>query len=163
MKFIPIALIALVLLPASSGLAATGRGDPIPLGQRVERVPSGAEKLAVKLTTYWYAEGLFYRKSGGSYLVVRPPIGAFVRSQPRSAVRVLANGVRYHYHDGFFYRRRAPSKFEVVRAPTGAVVESLPKNARRRIIAGKVAWWYAGVNYRPFERGGRTYYRVMGI
>ncbi len=166
MKLRILVLIALVLLPAASLYAvgdATGRGDPIPLGRLVAELPRSAEKVTVRMTTHYYAGGLFLRKSGDMFLVVRPPTGAVVRSQPRSAVRVRAHGVRFYYHDGFFYRRRGSSKFEVVPGPAGAVVRSIPVNSRRRVVAKREAWWYAGVTYRPFQKSGRTLYRVMGL
>jgi hypothetical protein len=166
MKLRVLTLAALLILPLTAALGvveARDQGGAIPLGKWVAELPRGSQKIGFKLTPHFYADGLFYKKSGPGWVVVLPPIGAVVRGRPRSAVPVTANATRFYYHEGFFYRRRGSANYQVVQAPSGAVVRTLPKRFRRTLINGRVHYWYAGVTYRPLSKSRQTSYVVLGI
>jgi hypothetical protein len=47
---------------------------------------------------------VFYHPRAGRYVVVRPPLGAFVRYLPETAIPRYVNGVEYKEYAGTYYR-----------------------------------------------------------
>lgn len=88
-------------------------------------LPAAFATLVIAGATYYYCEGVYYRRHGATYVVVEPPAGAVVTTIPAGYQPVLVNGVTYYTHDGIYYQY-TPSGFVVV--PQPAVV-AVPQSA----------------------------------
>lgn len=94
---------------------------PVP-GREVRTLPPQNETVRVGRTPYHYRDGVFYRpRPGGSFVVVRGPIGARVRILPFGYVSFLL-GTRRYYYANFTYYLWDPGvrEYVVVGEPEGA-------------------------------------------
>lgn len=74
-----------------------------PFGVIVPWLPNGAIKVYVRGKKYYYYRGVFYRKHGRDYYVVRPPRGAVIYERPYWAQRVSIGGrIMFKYGDVYF-------------------------------------------------------------
>lgn len=76
---------------------------PAPIGAVIMVPPPGVVVL-VENDPYHYYRGTFYAPRGNRYVVVRPPLGAFVRSLPPTAVSHRIDGVEFKEYAGTYYR-----------------------------------------------------------
>jgi hypothetical protein len=91
-------------------------------GREVRTLPPQNEALRVGRTPYHYRDGVFYRpRPGGSFVVVRAPLGARVRILPFGYVSFLL-GTRRYYYANFTYYLWDPAvrEYVVVAEPEGA-------------------------------------------
>ena len=87
--------------------AARGRGSPryeqAPVGRAVRELPRGHIRVMVRGVPYYWHAGWFYRPVRRGYVVVAPPIGAFVPWLPFEC-QVVWFGARAYFHaDGVYY------------------------------------------------------------
>jgi hypothetical protein len=94
----------------------------------------------------YFHEGYWYERRRGGYLIVRPPMGLYVRVPPPYYTTVWAGGVPYYYANDTYYRwvdsRRA---YEIVGQPVDVVApgpvspspveEALPQSTMGRAVA----------------------------
>ncbi len=90
-------------------------------GLHVSIIPPGSFTIRLGGSRYFYAEGVYYYRSGRDYVVVAPPVGARVASIPRDYKVVVVNGRRY-YTDNVHYYAHGPRGYEVVQQPRVKVV-----------------------------------------
>jgi hypothetical protein len=106
-------------------------------------------------------EGVYYRKHGHSYVVVRPVRGIRVRVLPAARQLVYVNNSPYFYYYGTFYVQKG-EEFEVVDAPAGAVVDALPDGYEVKEKDGTEYYVLEDVLYREVEEAdGSIGYEVM--
>jgi hypothetical protein len=79
-------------------------------------LPAALTALAIGSLTYYYDDGIYYRRSGYGYVVVPPPPGAIVREIPPVYVPVVINGATYYTCDGIYYAY-TPQGYMVASAP----------------------------------------------
>ena len=94
---------------------------PLP-GREVRTLPPQNQTVRVGRTPYHYRDGVFYRpRPGGSFVVVRAPIGARVGVLPFGYVSFLL-GTRRYYYANFTYYLWDPAvrEYVVVAEPEGA-------------------------------------------
>ena len=116
-------------------------------------------------TTYYYSNGVYYQKTGNSYVVVSAPAGATVEHAPTDVATVTAQGQEYGYSNGTYYGAEVSddgeAKFVVVEAPLGAIVPTLPDGAQKISIGGKDYFEYSATYYQPFYSGSDVVYMVV--
>jgi len=71
--------------------------------RRVEKLPRRHSKVYHAGHRYHYHRGVWYRPSGGVYVVVHAPIGAFVRWLPPYHTTVWFHGIPYYYANRTYY------------------------------------------------------------
>ena len=79
-------------------------------------LPSAFTALAIAGLTYYYCEGIYYRRSGFGYVVAPPPCGAVVREVPPVYAPVVVSGATYYAADGIYYQP-VPQGYMVVQPP----------------------------------------------
>jgi len=107
----------------SSGNALAQRKPPprhgtpkVHYGKVVKVLPAGHRAVHVGKVKYHYSHGVFYRPHRGTWVVVRPPIGAVVAGLATAAIVVTVSGTQYYLCDGIYYRK-VPAGYEVVSIP----------------------------------------------
>lgn len=89
-----------------------------PIGHRVRTLPRGYFSLSFGNGRYYTHSGVYYRRHGSNYVVVRAPIGAYVNVLPYGYRTFYFGGLPYFYASGAYYnwnnRYRA---YEVVERP----------------------------------------------
>ena len=89
-----------------------------PIGYRVRTLPRGYFSLSYGNGRYYYHSGVYYRRHGSNYIVVRAPRGAYINVLPYGYRTFYFGGIPYFYASGVFYnwnnRYRA---YEVVERP----------------------------------------------
>jgi hypothetical protein len=70
---------------------------------------------------FWFDGGVWYRPEGRRFVVVAPPIGAFVPVLPSFYTTLRLGGVTFYYaNDAYYVWRGADRGYEVVEAPADA-------------------------------------------
>jgi hypothetical protein len=137
------------------------------LGAAVASLPPHYETVIVAGSPYYYANGVYFAKSGTQYVVVPAPVGATVQHPPAQVTNVYVNNQDLGYSNGTYYKQEPPAKqggepsYEVVAPPVGATVETLPKGAKSETIGGVEYYAYAGTYYQVFHSGSKVVYMVV--
>jgi hypothetical protein len=73
-------------------------------GWHMHYLPAGYFTIWVGGSRYYYYDGLYYSYVGdGDYVLVDPPIGAFVSSIPPDFQPIIVNGRTYYTDNGVYY------------------------------------------------------------
>jgi hypothetical protein len=102
-----------------------GHFYPAP-GYAIAALPTGNISVAFGGGRFFFHAGVWYRPSGPSFVVVRPPVGVIVPVLPPYYTVVYAGGVPYYYANEVYYTQ-APGGYAVAAPPPG--VESGPATA----------------------------------
>jgi hypothetical protein len=87
-------------------------------GWHMHYLPAGYFTIWVGGERYFYCDGLYYTYVGyGDYVLVEPPIGAYVSAIPPDFQPVLINGVTYYTDNGVYYILTRHHGYRVVAAP----------------------------------------------
>jgi hypothetical protein len=91
-------------------------------GYTVRALPSGHVPVYDRARNpYYFHGGVWYRPSGGRFVVVGPPIGVFVPVLPAFYTTVWFGGFPYYYANDTYYNWiPAQGQYEVVDPPEGA-------------------------------------------
>ena len=81
-------------------------------------LPAGYLTLWVGGNRYFYADGLYYSYVGGDYIIVNPPIGAYVNVIPPDFHAVRINGRIYYTDNGVYYVLTQHHGYKVVIGPS---------------------------------------------
>lgn len=90
-------------------------------GVRIGYLPVGYATVHVGWHSYYYYDGLYYNNVGGQYVIVNPPVGAYVSVIPPDFQPVIFNGRTYYADNGVFYILTRHHGYKVVNAPRGYV------------------------------------------
>jgi len=90
-----------------------------PRGYAVGALPRGYVTVGYRGSPYYYHSGIWYRRGGYGYVVVRPGVGLFVPVLPGFYTSLWWGGVPYYYADDVYYRYYAGRGYEVVEPPAG--------------------------------------------
>lgn len=167
------------------------RPDRYRYGYRVRVLPARAHRYVYHGTVYYFHDDIWYRPSGGYYVVCRPPRGMYVASDIISdiawaAVRIayynaVANTAyrlaadidvtqnyadedsEYFYLDGVFYAKDSDGTYLVTTPPAGALVEALPEDFETVILKdGKEYYKVDDTVFRMTVLEGKPYFEVIG-
>ncbi len=87
-------------------------------GYHMHFLPAGYFTIWVGGARYYYYDGLYYSYVGdGDYVLVDPPIGAYVAEIPPDFQPVSINGRMYYTNDGVYYILTEHHGYKVVPAP----------------------------------------------
>lgn len=90
-----------------------------PRGYAVRALPRGYVTVAYRGGPFFYNSGIWYRRGGAGFVVVRPAIGLWVPVLPAFYTTLWWGGVPYYYADDVYYRYSAGRGYQVVDAPAG--------------------------------------------
>ena len=74
-----------------------------PVGHKLRILPAGYFSLHVGGIGYFYHSGVYYKKRGADYFVVRAPIGAILHTLPIGYRMIHIGGHPYYYASGVYY------------------------------------------------------------
>jgi len=92
------------------------------LGYSVTSLPVSRVAITFRGTPFFFHAGVWYRRSGPSFVVVRPPVGIIVPVLPPSYAMVWVGVAPYYYANEVFYTQVADG-YSVVEPPPGYVEE----------------------------------------
>ncbi len=88
-------------------------------GHRLNRLPGGHVRITVGSFAYFYASGVFYNESSGSYVAVAAPIGAMIRAlPPRHHVVHIRHRPYYLVNNTYYAWESSAGGYVVVAGPT---------------------------------------------
>jgi hypothetical protein len=123
------------------------------LGYPVRALPSSRIAVTFRGSPFFFHAGVWYRPSGATFVVVRPPIGIVVPILPPSYATVWVGAAPYYYADDVFYEQTAGG-YEVVAPPAGYVEQGDAPPAQ----AGAPAAPQAGSGTWYYCESSKTYY-----
>ncbi len=91
-----------------------------PRGYAVAALPTGAVSIGFGGGSYYFHGGVWFRPSGGRFVVVTPPLGIVVPLLPPAYVTLSIAGASYYYADGVYYAAAPGQGYTVVAPPPGA-------------------------------------------
>ena len=86
-------------------------------GVSIKVLPSRHYRIHHHDSHYYFSDGIWYRPSGGIYVVVRPPIGLVVPILPVFYTTIWLHGVPYYYANDIYYVWRPDVNGYVVTNP----------------------------------------------
>jgi len=86
-------------------------------GLHLHFLPVGYITINVGWHRYYYYDGLYYTFVGGDYVLVNPPVGAYVQVIPPDFQAVIINGRTYYTDNGVYYILTRYHGYKVVAAP----------------------------------------------
>jgi hypothetical protein len=87
-------------------------------GWHLHYLPAGCFSIWVGGARYYYYDGLYYSYVGdGDYVIVNPPVGAYVNTIPPDFQPVIINGRTYYTDNGVYYILTRYHGYKVVVAP----------------------------------------------
>ena len=89
-------------------------------GYAVTELPPGNMAIMFSSQRYYYQAGVWYRRNGHRFVVVRPPAGIRVPVLPPSYATVSIAGVPYYYANNTYYAA-GPGGYVVAEPPIAAV------------------------------------------
>lgn len=100
------------------------------IGTGVRSLDLGYSVSRVRGVPYYFRDGIWYRNRGRAFVVVRPPLGAFVTVLPSFYTTLWFGGVPYYYADNVYYRWDA--------GRSGYLVSEPPRDAAADTISASV-------------------------
>ena len=86
-------------------------------GLHLHFLPDGYFTVWAGGARYYYYDGLYYTYAGGDYVLVNPPMGAYVSVIPSDFQPVIINGITYYTDSGVYYILTRHHGYQVVAAP----------------------------------------------
>jgi len=130
-------------------------------GMRIDRLPDGFHRIAVRGHPYFYFEGLFYDEGPSGYIIIAPPIDAEIAELPPAVETVLLGDTVYYYAAGAFYIQQADGSYIVVAPPMGVTVSMLPPDAVAVVFNGATYYQADGIYYLPVMQNGVVVYLTV--
>jgi len=122
-------------------------------GYSVPVLPGGHIALTFRGNPFFFHSGVWYRRGGAGFVVVRPPVGIIVPILPPAYSTVVVGSVPYYYANDAYYVE-APGGYAVAEPPAG-VAEAAPAAPPAPAAAGAApsasATWY-------YCESSKTYY-----
>lgn len=133
-------------------------------GHSYKLAPKNAFIIAHSGRKYHYKSGIYYRKSGAKYLIVKAPVGLRVQTLPKEGIRCVVRGKRYFYYYGTFYKQVDNSdEYITVAPPLGARVNALPEGYKTVEIKGEDLYQFEGTYYKVvIDDNNQELYEVVG-
>jgi hypothetical protein len=125
-------------------------------GYSVPALPGGHVALRFRGEPFFFHSGVWYRRGGPGFVVVRPPVGIIVPILPPAYSTVVVGGVPYYYANDVYYEQ-APGGYAVAEAPPGvdeaaAPVAPPPQAAPSAAPSASATWYYceSSKTYYPY-------------
>ena len=91
-----------------------------PHGYAVPVLPSGSVSVGFGRDHFFFHGGVWFRPSGGRYVVTAPPFGVVLPLLPPAYVTLWIGGAPYYYANGVYYAPAPGQGYAVVAPPPGA-------------------------------------------
>ena len=126
-------------------------------GYGIRALPPGHVVLTFRGEPFFFHAGVWYRRGGPGFVVVRPPIGIIVPILPPSYSTVVVGSVPYYYADDTYYEQ-APGGYAVVTPPPGVAEADTsapvapPQAAPGAAPSAGATWYYceSSKTYYPY-------------
>jgi hypothetical protein len=128
------------------------------VGYSVTVLPAGHIALTFRGSPFFFHSGVWYRRSGPSFVVVRPPVGIVVPILPPGYSTVVVGRVPYYYADDVYYEQ-APGGYAVVTPPAdigdagyAQAPEAPPAQTSAPQPSASATWYYceSSKTYYPY-------------
>jgi hypothetical protein len=104
-------------------------------GYHAHYLPIGYSTIWVGGTRYYYSDGLYYNYVGdGDYVIVNPPMGAYVAAIPPDFQPIIVNGRTYYTNGGVYYLLTMHHGYKVVPPPMQTVVVTEPAVVQPTVV-----------------------------
>ena len=120
------------------------------IGYSLTTLPTGHVTVRFRNQPYYFHAGVWFRRSGPGFVVIRPPIGVVVPILPPSFTAVWFSGVPYFYANEVYYVQ-APGGYAVVAPPADVEYIEAPQAPPQQAGAPQGAG-------EPSSPGGNWYY-----
>jgi hypothetical protein len=94
-------------------------------GYSVPVLPAGHIALTFRGNPFFFHSGVWYRRGGPGFVVVRPPVGIIVPVLPPAYSTVVVGSVPYYYANDAYYVE-APGGYAVTEPPPGVEEAAAP-------------------------------------
>jgi len=126
-------------------------------GYSVPVLPGGHIALTFRGNPFFFHSGVWYRRGGSGFVVVRPPVGIIVPILPSAYSTVVVQGVPYYYANDAYYVE-APGGYAVAEPPAGvdeaaaAPAASPPQAGPGGAPSASATWYYceSSKTYYPY-------------
>jgi uncharacterized protein DUF6515 len=124
-------------------------------GYSVPVLPGGHVALTFRGNPFFFHSGVWYRRGGAGFVVVRPPVGIIVPILPPAYSTVVVGSIPYYYANDVYYEQ-APGGYVVAEPPPGmdeaaTAPEASPPQAAAGAAPSASATWY-------YCESSKTYY-----
>ncbi|MHC3994770.1 DUF6515 family protein [Thiomicrolovo sp. ZZH C-3] len=140
-------------------------------GYVVRSLPRVAISLTLGALSFYYADGVYYRRHDHGFVVAVPPVGLVVRSLPVGYTVFVHSGRTYYYYADVYYTWDSyRNAYRVVKPPVayydvefapGQVLDALPDGAYSVTINGAQYYRYADTYFMQAIQGDRIVYIVV--
>ncbi len=125
-------------------------------GYSIPVLPAGHVALTFRGNPFFFHSGVWYRRGGSGFVVVRPPVGIIVPILPPAYSTVVVGSVPYYYANDVYYVE-APGGYAVAEPPPGvdeaaALVASPPQAGPSAAPSASATWYYceSSKTYYPY-------------
>jgi len=125
-------------------------------GYSVPVLPGGHIAVTFRGNPFFFHSGVWYRRGGSGFVVVRPPVGIIVPVLPPAYSTVVVGSVPYYYANDAYYVE-APGGYAVAEPPLGvdeasAPMASPPQPATGAAPSVSATWYYceSSKTYYPY-------------
>jgi hypothetical protein len=137
-------------------------------GYSIPVLPGGHIALTFRGNPFFFHSGVWYRRGGPGFVVVRPPVGIIVPILPPAYSTVVVGSVPYYYANDVYYVE-APGGYAVAEPPAGvAEAAAAPAAAPAPAVAGaapsaSATWYYceSSKTYYPYVSECKEGWRVV--
>jgi hypothetical protein len=138
-------------------------------GYTIGTIPKVAVTVTLGSLIFYYADGIYYRRHDGGFMVIVPPIGLIVPVLPVGYTVFYLHGITYYYYADVYYVWDLHHQgYRVVDVPAasdeyrpGEIVDILPDGAYTVTIDGVQYYRYGGVYFMQAIQGERIVYIVV--
>jgi hypothetical protein len=136
------------------------------LGYSIGVLPPGHVSITFRGAPFFFHSGVWYRRSGASFVVVRPPIGIIVPILPPGYATVVVAGRPYYYANEVYYVQSSGG-YAVAEAPVGvpddAAATPPPQAGSAGAAPGGGTWYYceSSKTYYPYVSECREGWRAV--
>ena len=122
-------------------------------GYAVPVLPAGHVALTFRGDPFFFHSGVWYRRGGPGFVVVRPPVGIIVPILPPAYSTVVVGRIPYYYANDVYYEQ-APDGYAVVAPPPGVeeATVAAPQAGTSAAPSASATWYYceSSKTYYPY-------------
>ena len=131
------ALVLLTSIVTSSPAEAGPGGHGGPGGPGGHFPVEFAQAILFGTLTFFFLDGIFYKKNPNGYVVTPAPIGVRVPALPPTAVIVNNNGRRVYSYSGVYYQQ-VPEGYIVIQQPNLPVLQEIKQQQQLTVVVGSL-------------------------
>ncbi len=130
-------------------------------GNTVFSLPGTSLSINLGGLSFFYSDGVFYRRSGARFTVVKPPRGALIKTLPWGYQKVVINGITYYTNDGIYYQA-VPRGYMVVDEPQTVYTYTVPMQAEGDTFILNIPNYRGGYTPVVIRRSGSGFVGPQG-